>query len=235
MKRPVAFFLAVCAIQATAQAQEPNPAAAADVAYDYLHSPERDGEIAWLKESSVKTPSNADQGALDLVTNELTSDLERLLAEQRELTRSLAEPSFFDLQSLTSEEVVRERYETLHRYIDLMKRNTLESWQNIAAERLVRSNASEDSKQNFLTNFMAGMEASFSQRLGSMGYSDKATFDQDLAQSERELLWWQEIFKMLQDTHGRWSFDPSIKQIVFRSEIEDSQFKRLMSKVAPRE
>jgi hypothetical protein len=79
------------------------------------------------------------------------------------------------------------------------------------------------------------MEESFTQRLQAMGYTDRNVFGQDLAQSERELLWWQEIFKMLQDTDGRWHLDANTKQIVFDSELENTQFMRLVGKVAPQQ
>jgi hypothetical protein len=165
----------------------------------------------------------------------LTSDLERLLAEQRELTRLLEDPSFFDLQSVTSKEIVGARYETTRRYIDLMKKNTIGEWQRNVTDRLAKCAASEESKQKFLANFTAGMEESFTQRLQAMGYTDRNVFGQDLAQSERELLWWQEIFKMLQDTDGRWHLDANTKQIVFDSELENTQFMRLVGKVAPQQ
>jgi hypothetical protein len=233
MKYLVPLFAAVCTVQISASAQESNPAAAAEAAYDYLHSPARDKEIAWLKSGLVQTSSDSDEAALDLVKDELTSDLERLLAEQRELTGSLEDPSFFDLQSVTSKEIVSARYETTRRYIDLMKRNTLGEWQRKVTERLAKCGASEEGKQKFLANFMAGMEESFTQRLQAMGYTDRSAFGQDLAQSERELLWWQEIFKMLLDTYGRWHLESNTKQIAFESELENTQFTRLVAKVTP--
>ncbi len=235
MKYLVPLLAAVCIVHLPVSAQESNPGQAAEVAYDYLHSPARDKEIEWLKSGAVQTSSNTDEAALDLVKNELTSDLERLLTEQRELTRSLEDPSFFDLQSVTSNEIVSTRYETIRRYIDLMKKNTVGEWQRNVTERLAGCGASEEGKQKFLANFLAGMEASFNQRLQAMGFTDGDTFGQALAQSERELLWWQEIFKMLKDTFGRWRIDSTTKEIAFDSELENSQFKRLVSKVAPQQ
>ncbi len=235
MKSLVPLVAALCTFQISATAQESGPAAAAQVAYEYLHSPERDKEIEWLRSEMVKTPKNPDEAALDLVTHELTSDLERLLTEQRQLTQLLEEPSFFDLKTLTSKELVSSRYETIHRYVELIKKNTVGEWQQRVTERLSRSGASEEAKKKFLANFMAGMEQSFTERLTSMGYADKDTFGQDLAESERELLWWQEIFKMLQDTDGRWRLDPATNEVVFKSELETSQFKKLWAKVAPQQ
>jgi hypothetical protein len=81
---------------------------------------------------------------------------------------------------------------------------------------------------------MSGMERSFTERLQAMGYSDKATFDRDVERSERELLAWQEIFKMLQDTYGRWHIEPATKDVVFESEVETAQFKMLLSRVTAR-
>jgi hypothetical protein len=68
---------------------------------------------------------------------------------------------------------------------------------------------------------MSGMERSFTERLQAMGYSDKATFDRDVERSERELLAWQEIFKMLQDTYGRLSasFRNCIQSIALKMQI----------------
>lgn len=235
MKYLVPLLAAVCTVQLPASAQESNPGQAAEVAYDYLHSPVRDKEIEWLKSGAVQTSSNTDEAALDLVKNALTSDLERLLAEQRELTSVLEAPSFFDLQSVTSKEIANARYETTRRYIDLMKKNTIGEWQRNVTERLANCSASEEGKQKFLANFMAGMEESFTQRLQAMGYTDRNTFGQALAQSERELLWWQEIFKMLLDTYGRWHLDSNTKQIVFESELENTQFTRMVAKVTPQE
>jgi hypothetical protein len=233
MKRFVCLLAGLCVVQTCASAQEPEPQKAAEAAYEYLHSPARDKEIEWLKRGDIKTSSTPDEAALDTVRSELTSEFEVLLKEQRELTGTMQDQAFFALESLTSQSLVTDRYETVRRYIDVMKKNTLEGWQGSVARRLDRSGASEESKRRFLQNFMAGMESSFAERLVAMGYTDKESFDRDTEQSERELLWWQEIFKMLQDTYGRWRFDPTQKRIVFKAEIENSQFKRLLSKVAP--
>jgi hypothetical protein len=52
--------------------------------------------------------------------------------------------------------------------------------------------------------------------------------------SESGLLQWQEIFKLLQDTYGRWRINTEKKQIVFKSEIEQLQFDNLTSKIGSR-
>jgi hypothetical protein len=115
-----------------------------------------------------------------------------------------------------------------------VQKNTVESWRIRVGELLSSSNASDESKQRFKTNFMTGMEDSFNRRLRAMGYTDRASFVEDMEASESGLLQWQEIFKLLQDTYGRWRINTEKKQIVFKSEIEQLQFDNLTSKIGSR-
>jgi len=234
MKNIALNICVLCLLPIAATAQGADPAKAAAVAYDYIHNPVRDQEINWLREGAIRTPSDPNQAELDKVLARLTDDFEKLLREQREFTKALEDEDFFDLLQLTSKDIVASRLEHLSGYIGVVQRNTLDSWRIRVSELLSASSASDESQQRFRTNFMAGMEDSFNRRLQAMGYTDRANFIEDMEASERSLVRWQEIFKLLHDTYGRWQINTEKKQIVFKSEIEQAQFDNLTSHIGSR-
>jgi hypothetical protein len=199
------------------------------IGYEYLHSPERDREIERLKRANVSAETPEDEKANKVLAG-IMSDSERLLRELRELSTAMSQAAFFDLSAIHSKSDADSRRDTLNRYITVIESNTTERWVHTARDRLSEVGVSKESADRLVGRFSSGMIRGLLKQVRAMGHTDLEAYERFIENEKTQNLVWRDLFQLLSEGFGHWTYDATSNQFRFDSESGNEDLRKVLER-----